>query len=82
MEIEVEARTTTTVWEFVDQVSRYLGLGYFHTKISIQNSKGEWETIRDSDYGKILSEINLKAMSTIRAERLPTAEKVIKKTKE
>lgn len=34
-ELEVEARTTTTVWEFVDQVARLLGLGYFHIKISL-----------------------------------------------
>ena len=80
-ELEVEARTTTTVWEFVDQVARLLGFGYFHIKISIQDSRGEWKPIRDSDYGKILEEIGLKPYSIIRAERLPTAERVTKNKK-
>ena len=33
-QITIEARTTTTVFEFIDQVARMLGQGYKHAKLS------------------------------------------------
>ena len=75
-QILIDARTTTTVWEFVDQVARMLGLGYKHIKLSVQDEDKKWRVIRDYDYGKILSEIGLKAMSTVMAERMPIPDKV------
>ena len=55
----VEPRSTTTVWEFVDQVSRMLGLGYKHIRMTIFDKKNKQTTLRDYHYGKTLEEMGL-----------------------
>ena len=72
----VEPRTTTTVWEFVDQVSRMLGLGYKHIKLTIFDSNNKPTILRDYHYGKTLAEMGLRAMSNVHAERMPVFETV------
>ena len=67
----VEPRTTTTVWEFVDQVSRMLGLGYRHIKLTIFDINNKPTILRDYHYGKTLAEMGLRAMSDVHAERMP-----------
>ena len=55
----VETRSTTTVWEFVDQVSRMLGLGYKHIRMTITDKQNKKTTLRDYHYGKTLDEMGL-----------------------
>lgn len=52
----VRVQTSATVWEFISEVSKMVGLAPIYTSFKMPNGR----KIKDSEHGKVLSQLGFK----------------------